>query len=111
MTDIKNMRVGIEDAVRETAKMLSILAAPGKIPGNTYRGVEITFDLNAPGIAFYRLVTRDDIEVTVRVDFSLITRDYLQNMMAGAKKYIEEHRAARSPLILPHNVMRFVGHA
>lgn len=102
MTEHFTQIVGADEAVRMVCQRLARFAVPLKLPPmqrapNLRRvgDVEIWFDPANAGVARFHLVTKDDAEVDVEVDFSKLSSDYLEGMVAGVQSSLCEHRAKR----------------
>ena len=74
--------------------------ASNKLNPQARHGVEVTLDMERPGIAWFRFVTKDDITVTIDFDFQQLSREYLDNMMRGISMKLAEHRKNRPALVV-----------
>lgn len=99
--------VGVDDAVRVVLAELKRFAAPYKLPPlpeaanlRRYGDIDVFFDMQNDGIAIFHMVTFDDIEVSVSVDFVELDREYLDEIAVRVSNDINEHRGKRKPLIM-----------
>lgn len=103
MTEHFTQIIGADEAVRVVCGKLDRFAAPLKLPprergvANLRRvgDVEVWFDPQNVGVARFHFVTPDDCELDVKVDFSELSSDYLDEMVTGVQKGLNEHRAKR----------------
>ncbi len=111
--------IGIEESVRVVARTLKRFAAPGKLPNRDgmYQNlrrvgdIEIFFDVREDrvGHAAFHFVTWDNVDVSVDVDFSALTREYLQNLENEVLSKMNQHRTTRETLIITcENVVPFL---
>lgn len=102
--------IGADEAVRIVCQKLDRFAAPLKLPprergiANLRRigDVEVWFDPANVGIARFHLVSHDNAEIDVKVDFSELSSDYLAEMVAGVQKELNKHRANRRGMTVVH---------
>jgi hypothetical protein len=102
--------VGADEAVRIVCQKLNRFAAPLKLPpmlrglANVRRlgDVDVWFVPQNAGIARFHAVTHDDISIDVGVDFSELSSDYLEEMVAGVQKELNKHRAGRRGMTVVH---------
>ena len=102
MTEHFTQIIGAEEAVRIVCQKLDRFAAPLKLPpmrraANVLRigEVEVWFDPENAGVARFHAVTHDDCSIDVGVDFSELSSDYLDEMVAGIQQELNKHRAGR----------------
>lgn len=94
--------VGVDEAVRLVCDKLSRFAAPNKLPprqrGENLRrvgNVEIWFDPVNTGIARFHVVTADDCDVDVTVDFAELSSEYLDDIVLSVQQELNKHRSER----------------
>lgn len=102
MTEHFTQIIGAEEAVRIVCQKLDRFAAHNKLPprmraANVRRvgDVEVWFSPDEPGVARFHVVTHDNCDVDVKVDFAELSSDYLDEMVAGVKQELNKHRAGR----------------
>ena len=100
MTEHFTQIIGADEAVRIVCQKLDRFAAPLKLPPqvravNVRRvgDVEVWFDPINAGIARFHIVTHDNCDVDVKVDFAELSSDYLDEMVAGVQQELNKHRA------------------
>lgn len=94
---------GIDETVRIVLARLNPFAAKNKIPNRQEQhynlrkvgNIEIWFSMEEVGVARFHLVTKDDVDVDVRIDFADITSEYLNNMVEDVKSAVNKHKAER----------------
>lgn len=95
-------QMGIEDAVRVVAREFGRFAGKGVLtptPASPFvrrlGEVEIMFDQQEPGLAHFRFVTPDYIELRVGVQFLTLDRLALAKILESVVEKIKTHQAHR----------------
>lgn len=99
-----------EPVVTACRRNLAQFAKPVGLKGDDGSGVALLHPQSSGGKAHVRLmlVTKDDEKIDVRVGIEDVlrmsdrqARQYIDNMVAGVQRRINERRNAQSPLVLP----------
>ncbi len=89
------LRPGDTELIRTISGFLGTFAAEGKLEDADENGVDVLYNRETPRLVRFRLVTFDDLEVSVDVQLADVDRQYLEDMLDGILHQLQQKRSAR----------------